>query len=342
MHNHTKVKSVKKFLIVRFSSIGDIVLTSPIIRCVKSQIPDCEVHFLTKASYRSILVPNPHIDKLFTIQKNISECLDELKEENYSHIIDLHNNLRSNQLLRKLRKPSGQLDKVNVRKWIMVNLKMNFLPAKHIVDRYFETVKGIGVYNDMRGLEFHIDKKDEVKKVEGFDIKIPYIALVLSGTYVTKQIPTDKIISIIEGLDIPVALIGGSDEQEMADIVSEKSRVPVRNFAGKMNIGQSADLIRKSALVITPDTGMMHIAAAFDKKIISIWGNTIAEFGMYPYLTRKNRNLKIAEQDIIQVMNLSCRPCTKLGKSSCPKGHFKCMNDIDTKSIVELANRRLS
>lgn len=339
MLNRISVQGVKKILIIRFSSIGDIVLTSPIIRCLKEQVPNCELHYISKESYRSILEPNPHLDKIYTIEKNILEVIDLLKNENYDFVVDLHNNLRSNQLVRKLRTASGRLDKINIRKWMMVNLKINLLPSKHIVDRCFETVKELGVFNDMNGLEFHIDKKDEMDEVIKSQIRNPYAAIVLSGTYPTKQIPSEKIIELIQGLELRAILLGGPNEEKLADDIIKNCDKPIINYAGRLSVGQSADLIRKSELVITPDTGMMHIAAAFDKKIISIWGNTIAEFGMYPYLISNKRNLKIGEQDIIQVMNLACRPCTKLGKSACPKVHFKCMKDINVNQVLKIANK---
>lgn len=328
----------KKILIIRFSSIGDIVLCSPIIRCVKSQIPNCELHFVCKHSLKSILENNPHLDKVYSFQKNVSEILDQLSEENYSHVVDLHNNLRSAQILRKLKTESTRLHKANIPKWIMVNLKMNFLPQKHIVDRSFDTVKSLNVHNDMKGLDFYISEKDHLLEIKGKSIPESYIAIVLSGTYATKQIPAEKIISIAEGLQYPIVLIGGEKEKNIAQQIVKKTRKEVIDAVGNLSLGQSAFIIKNSHAVISPDTGMMHIAAAFNKNIISVWGNTIAEFGMYPYIISDKRKQRISEQNIIQVMNLACRPCSKLGKSKCPKGHFKCMNDINVDSIVSIAN----
>jgi ADP-heptose:LPS heptosyltransferase len=103
------------------------------------------------------------------------------------------------------------------------------------------------------------------------------------------------------------------------------------NAVGKYNINQSASLIRQSKLVITHDTGLMHIAAAFKKKILSVWGHTIPEFGMYPYLPDPDSR-------IFETRGLKCRPCTKIGKAECPKGHFRCINDIDNDAIASAAN----
>ncbi len=136
---------LKKFLIIRFSSIGDIVLTTPVIRCLKAQVPGAEVHYLTKKQFLPVLEANPYIDKIFTINDKVSEVLPELMEEDYNHIIDLHKNIRSKQVISSLKKPSTAFNKINIAKWLIVNLKIDRLPNVHIVDRYFETVQSLGV-----------------------------------------------------------------------------------------------------------------------------------------------------------------------------------------------------
>src|SRR5579862_4942407 len=84
-----------KFLIIRFSSIGDIVLTTPVIRCVKKQVDNAEVHFLSKRSFKTVTDCNPYIDKFFYYDNNLAELIKELKKEKYDFVIDLHKNIRS-------------------------------------------------------------------------------------------------------------------------------------------------------------------------------------------------------------------------------------------------------
>ena len=143
-----------KILIIRFSSIGDIVLTTPVIRCVKQQLENAEVHYLTKSAFAPILSANPHIDKLFAIDKDVSECIDDLRSENYDHVVDLHNNLRTAILKRGLKKPTSVLNKINFQKWLKVNFKIDRLPHTHIVERYLKTVEKLGVANYVQFLFF--------------------------------------------------------------------------------------------------------------------------------------------------------------------------------------------
>ena len=317
---------MKKILIIRFSSIGDIVLTTPVIRCIKEQKPEIEIHYLTKKSFKGILEHNPYLSKIHTIEKDIKEIGTELKQENFDYVIDLHNNLRSLQTKRIIGKPSSSFKKLNFKKWMLVNLKINCLPKKHIVDRYFETVSHLGVKNDLKGLDFFIDAKNEVAISSlAKEYQNGFIAFVIGAKHNTKKLPDEKIISICKKLNRPVILIGGKEDFETGEKIEanvKKQEPRIINAYGNYNLQQSASLIKQSEKVITHDTGMIHIAAAFHKKIISVWGSTVPELGMYPYMPGK-------ESKIVEVKNLSCRPCSKIGFEKCPKGHFKCMNEID-------------
>ena len=122
-----------KFLILRFSSIGDIVLTTPVIRCLKQQYPDAEVHYATKKSYQSLLENNPYVDKVFVLEKSLNYLLKQLKSERYDYIIDLHNNLRTTILKLRLGVKSFSFDKLNFQKWILVKFKKNIIDRKSVV-----------------------------------------------------------------------------------------------------------------------------------------------------------------------------------------------------------------
>ena len=324
-----------KILIIRFSSIGDIVLTTPIIRCLKQQVKEAQVHYITKKQFGSILENNPYIDKLYTIEKNISEVSQELKKENYDFVVDLHHNLRSAQLKSVLGKKSKSFHKLNIEKWLMVNLRINKLPDTHIVDRYFEAVKSLGVKNEGKGLDYFIPAKDEVDiKTLPAEFQNGYIGFVIGAKFRTKQLPDEKIISICKKLEWPVILLGGKEDFDKGEAIKSKVKSQkVFNACGKYNLNQSASLVKQAKKIITNDTGLMHIAAAFKKEIISVWGNTIPEFGMYPYYGKTQ-----VTSHKSQVSDLSCRPCSKLGFSKCPKGHFKCMNNINEEEIVKFVH----
>ncbi len=320
---------LKKVLIIRFSSIGDIVLTTPVVRCAKAQLKDTEIHYVTKEVFKSILIHNPNIDKLHTFKEDISEIYEQLKAENFDVVIDLHKNLRSLRLKQKLGTKSYSFNKINLQKFVAVNFKqINKLPDRHIVERYFETVAHIGVVNDGKGLDHFINANDRVDVSKLLPAANKFVALVVGGSYFTKKIPLNKLTEICSTLNLPIIILGGKEDKIIADEL-QKQFPQIINTCGQYSINQSASIIEQAEWVITSDTGLMHIASAYNKKIISVWGNTIPEFGMAPYIPN-------TENKIMEIKGLSCRPCSKLGYKRCPKGHFKCMNDIDYSFLKDL------
>ncbi len=317
-----------KYLIIRFSSIGDIVLTTPIVRCLKKQKPDAVIHYVTKKAFKNILEHNPYIDKIFCIDKDVDEVVDDLKKEDYDFVIDLHHNLRSTILKRKLKKPSATFPKLNIKKFLLTQFKINRLPDKHIVDRYFEAVKGLGVQSDILVCDYYIPKSDEVNPTD-FGIPANYFAYAIGAQLNTKKLPNDKIISILQKVNQPFVLLGGEGDFDNGELIA-KACPKVINLCGRLNLNQSASVVKQCAKLVTHDTGMMHIASSFRKQTISIWGNTVPDFGMYPYMPMNPGLYSIHE-----VKDLKCRPCSKIGYPQCPKKHFNCMNLQNVDAIVK-------
>jgi heptosyltransferase-2 len=318
-----------KFLVLRFSSIGDIVLTTPIIRGLKQQVENAEVHFFTKPAFKEILEDNPFIDKLHVLEDDLNAQLKEMKKEQYDYIIDLHKNLRTLKVKSELKTISFTFDKLNFQKWLIVNFKIDKLPPVHIVDRYYEAVSVFDVEDDKQGLDYFIPDKDKVS----ISSLLPslkendYIVLVLGAHHNTKMLTEEKIQSILSNIEYPAILLGGQADYQFGELIQKKHPTNVFNACGKFSINQSASIIQQSKIVVSPDTGMMHVAAALKKPLISIWGNTIPEFGMYPYYPH-------SLAAIFEVKGLPCRPCSKLGYKKCPKKHFRCIEDLNSNEIV--------
>lgn len=318
-----------KFLILRFSSIGDIVLTTPVVRNLKNQVEKAEIHYLTKPQFASILEHNPNIDKVHILKKSFKETLHELKYEHFDYIIDLHKNIRTARFKNRLRIISFSFNKLNWEKWLLVNFKRNKLPDIHIVDRYLDTLKAFDVKNDNEGLDYFIPNEDEVD-ITSISKKLQegYVGVVVGAYHNTKKLTKEKLISICKKIDKPIVLLGGPDNRDEAEEVKRAVNKNIYNACGAYNINQSASLVKQANVILTPDTGLMHIASAFKKKIVSVWGNTVPEFGMYPYLPDAN-------SEIVEVKGLSCRPCSKIGFTECPKKHFKCIKDLDEAYIAK-------
>lgn len=325
---------MKKLLIIRLSSIGDIVLTTPVIRCLKEQMPGIEIHFLVKKQFSDVILANPYINKVHVLEQGIADVLPVLKKEKFDRIIDLHKNIRSLMIRFRLGVPANSFPKLNLRKWLLVRFKIDQLPDVHIVDRYFKAVEKLGVTNDQKGLDYFIPEKENPSPdVLPKFFQKGYIAWVIGGNYETKMFPSEKIIRICEQIRFPIVLIGGAEDSEKGERIVKAVGTRIFNACGKFGINQSAALIKMAMLVLTNDTGMMHIAAAFRKKIISFWGNTDPRFGMTPYLPN-DANSSI----LFEVTGLSCRPCSKLGFDACPKGHFDCMQKISEEEVINAIN----
>jgi ADP-heptose:LPS heptosyltransferase len=329
-----------KILIIRFSSIGDIVLTSPVLRCVKKKYPDAEIHYLTKAQYHPLLMANPHISKFHLLEKdNMDELIKEMQAEKYDVIIDLHKNLRTMRVRQSVpAKDVYSFNKLNLAKWMKVNLKVDMLPEKHIVDRYFEGLAGFGVENDGQGLDYYIWEKEVYDFASSLANTKNFIAFAIGATQNTKKLPDEKIIELCSKINKKIFVLGGKKEEATGEKLNELYPAQIVNLCGKLNVNESAFVIKHAHKVITHDTGMMHIAAAFKKPIISIWGNTIPEFGMYPYYGERNKAIVNTQSMMFEVKDLSCRPCSKLGFEKCPRGHFLCMNAQDIDAIAKMAN----
>ena len=317
-----------KILIIRFSSIGDIVLTTPVIRCLKEQLDNTEIHFLTKAKHQNLLAANPYINKMHLLEENLQDIIPQLQVEKFNLLIDLHNNIRTQLVKQSLRIKSYTLNKINLKKWLLVNFKFDLMPNVHIVDRKIKAVAPLGIKNDYNGLDYFIPKEHEYpisKLPEGF--RNGFVAIVLAGTYFTKRLPAEKHLEIIEKADLPYVLIGGENENSLAEEICSQTNGKVLNLCGKLNINESASVVKNARVVVTNDTGLMHIAAAFKKKIISIWGSTVPDLGMFPYFPDPVSKMQ-------KVDGIKCQPCSKIGRQQCPKKHFNCMLNQDSSEIA--------
>jgi len=330
-------KEIKKVLIIRFSSIGDIAWTSPVVRCTKKQLPGVELHYCTKLRYKSLVEANPYIDKIYYLEDKLGDLIKKLKKEKYDFIIDLHRNIRTKLIKLNLRTKSKAYDKLRIKRLLYTNFQINFMPNCHVVDRYFDAASPLGIENDDEGLDYFIPEKDEVEMAW-----LPrshqkgYVAFVIGATGWTKILPFKKMVELCDKINKPIVLVGGKEDFEAGDkleqffnastndaLVDEGlkqlgKKTRIFNGCGKFNLSQSASLVRQAEVVFGHDTGLTHIAAAFKKTIFSIWGGTVPN-NFYPYGTRFF---------LIENNKLTCRPCSKSGRSKCPKGHFKCLEDL--------------
>lgn len=315
----------KKILIIRFNSIGDIVLTSPVVDSLFHS--GYEVHYLVKSSYSSVLENNEHITRLWLYDDNYSELIRALRSEAFDHIVDLHNNLRSRSFRLQLRCPSLVLKKNRISDFLLTRFRFARQQRKHIVHRFLETIEALTGKSNYPKLRYSFSKNSQQ-----ISYQLPfesYVCIAVGTAYATKDIPLDKLLGLVRMLDENIVLLGGPSEMDKArQIIEAMPKKPIVDLTGKLIIDQSAYLVSRSKMLLCGDTGLMHIAAALSIPTVSVFGSTHPILGYTPFYADET-----TPRALVQNERLSCRPCTRQGREICPRGHFKCMRAISVEEL---------
>ena len=321
----------EKVLIIRFNSIGDLVLTTPVIDMLFNN--GYEVHYLVKSSFANVLSHNKHISQIWTFDGDYHSTLNKLKSIDYRWVVDLHNNIRSNKFARALGKPTVQFKKNHIKDFLMTRFGFFKASKEHIVDRFLDTIEPVTRQTRNGRYPLYIYKEHFKDLDEG-----PFIAIGIGAAFETKQIPNEKIVAFINAFpNQKFILLGGPGDVKKSEvIVKEVSSNRITNFTGIININESAYCISNAQLLLTGDSGLMHIATALNVPVVAVYGSTHPLLGYTPYYNSEVKHY------IIQNEALKCRPCTKQGRNTCPKKHFKCMNEIDTQSMIDAARSILT
>ena len=327
--------SNKKILIIRFSSIGDIVLASPVFRCVKKQIPDSEVHFLSEISCKRASEHNPYIDQFFYFDHFLEKTIEVLQEEKYDHIVDLENDATSKAIIKALKVKALAINDLSFKKTLFTKFKINFLPSKHITQRFLDVVAPLHVKDDGNGLDFFIAKEDEVA---AHDLPTAhsegYYVLNIGAKFFTKTFPTEKFIELCSKIDHPIIIVGGREDILAGAQIAAQDTIKIYNACGKFNHGETADIMQKAKVIIGNVNDLMYIACAFKKPIVALWGSGSPKFGAESYYGEyfiRQQQKPIFENEYL---NLHCQPCSEKGLDACPKAHFNCMQKIDIDEVI--------
>lgn len=309
------MKYPDKILIIRLSSFGDIVLTFPLIKKIRALTPDVQIDFLTKDEYVQLISANNDINSCISFgQKSIGELRQIIKANSYDLIIDLHNNIRSTILRTFQSAINVRYKKKNLKKFLLVIFKINlFKEIIPVFEKYILTVKKI-----FPGIDTNYISSD--LKAEKTDWK-NYILICPTSKHFTKTYPKEKFREIVKSFNNETFyLVSGNTakEKEICSYVADGSS-NVKDLSGTTDFKTLISLIKNSKFVICNDSGILHLGEAAGKKVIAIFGSTVREFGFYPQLS---------ESIVIENKNLKCRPCSRAGLESCPKGHFRCMNEL--------------
>ncbi len=305
-----------KILVIRFSSLGDILLTTPIIRALRNKFPDAVLDMLVKKEYSTIYEHNPNISSLLTFHKDQSKILSKsLQESSYDLVIDLQNNWRSRRLTSGLKCEISRVKKPTIKKLLLVHFKINLLKnSMHIVERY---ALAASVNLDQKGLELFLPADLEIIVRDSKK----NIGLCPGAKHFTKCWPMEYYAELGNKLiqaGYHVLIFGGKSDLKVCDDLSSLIK-GAQNLQNEDDLFRTAANMKQCRALITNDSGLMHTASAVGVPVVSFFGGTVKEFGFTPF---RIKNL------ILENNSLSCRPCSHIGKSKCPKGHFKCMKEI--------------
>lgn len=329
-----------KFLIIRLSSIGDIVLTTALIRVLRNQYKDAQIDFLTDKAFKDILINNPYIDNLILYDKTKSIKDNSIIKKDLDtdyNIIDLQNNLRS-ILFRKSLGSYVKLNKKIIQKFRLVHFKNKPKSISSIPIDYINSAAKFNIKYDDQGLEFWLpdEKQSNVypPNLRQDIYKLNRIAVAPGAKHFTKRWNSNYFVELINKINsnynnIEFYLIGGKDDKAVCQEIFNKTKtinssINIVDYSGQTSLIATASIIDKVNLMISNDTGVMHIAAARKIPVTAIFGSTTKDFGFspfgVPYIICENNNL-------------TCRPCSHIGRHSCPKGHFDCMNKLTAENV---------
>ncbi len=334
---------MQKILVIRFSSIGDIVLTATALNLFGEALPKAEIHYLTKKPFVPLIENHPRVQKIHALsENNFDNLLKELQSENFDFVLDLHSNFRSWKTILTLRKPFSVFAKPKLKFFMRLSLRMENTVIPHVCTRYYEAAwKCVRFFNPELSpthfsptLSFHLpDTLSIDSTLNGVSLTQAY-SVVLGATFPTKKWPTAYFVSLINSLRLPVILLGGASEQAEAHEIANQLTVPYYNSTGKHTLTESAFIMAQTRFVITHDTGFMHIASALGMKVLSLWGSTAPELGFGPFQNPTHFTLEAS--------GVTCHPCSRIGVKKCPKNHFQCMTNLTPESVrKELIERKI-
>lgn len=318
-----------KCLVIRLSSLGDVIITTAFLRCFKNKHPDLQVDFLVKEQYADVLKFNPNINRVFIYpaDNKTENLIKNLKNENYGEIIDLQNNFRSRSLTSKLNARIYSYKKPSLKKFLLVNFKINlYTGIKTVLQMYCEARPGVKY--DGAPPEIYCAGTDIIKP------KNKLVVLCPGSKHFSKMWPEKYYLELSKMLTsngFSVFVTGGSSDKQICNYISENNP-EVKDYSNNNVLSETAGVINIADAVVCNDSGLMHIASALGRKGFAVFGSSVREFGFAPA-----GNLEIVEN-----VNLKCRPCSHTGKSACPKKHFKCMKEILPEIIFEKLNNLLN
>jgi heptosyltransferase-2 len=328
---------VLRVLCVRFSSIGDVLLTTPLVRALHRRHPDAELYFVTKRAMAPLVVENPNLNKVIELEpgERITDLARRLRTLRPTHGLDLHGSLRSAALRLLVPCQWSGYSKRKVSRTALIAAKINIY-GKHVPvpERYFEALRALDVRPDGGPPEFFLAPATRERIARwlaerGLD-RQPFAALAPGAAHATKRWPTRHWRALAEQLrtlGYGLVALGGADDRQLAKELGPPPAI--HNAAGEFSLQETGACLARAAVLVSGDTGVMHMATGVGTRVVALFGPTVELFGFYPYASRA----EVLERD------LSCRPCSAMGSARCPLGHHRCLEEIFPDQVAAAVQR---
>jgi len=328
---------VLRVLCVRFSSIGDVLLTTPLVRALHRRHPDAELYFVTKRALAPLVVENPNLNRVIELEPNqrITDLARRLRALRPTHGLDLHGSLRSAALRLLVPCQWSAYSKRKLARTALIAAKINIY-GKHVPvpERYFEAARALDVQPDGGPPELFLAPaaRERIARwlaERGLDRR-PFAALAPGAAHATKRWPIRHWVALAEQLRtmgyglVAVGGPGGGDPE-----LARQLGPGVHSAAGEFTLQETGACLARAAVVVSGDTGVMHMATAVGTRVVALFGPTVEQFGFFPYGGRA----EVLERD------LGCRPCSAMGTERCPLGHHRCLEEILPEQVAAAVQR---
>jgi heptosyltransferase-2 len=337
------LRDPERILLLRLSAIGDVVLTSPLIRALRQRFPNARIDFVIKESFAELMAHNPRLDSVYRFDPasgvpGLVQLGQQLRRQRYDVVLDLHRNFRTIILTRLCAAPrSGHYHKHVLRRWLFVKFKaatVQRIPP--VAQRYLQAAAFLNLPNDGANPELFWSAAHEAEALRallqaGWKKERALLCLAPGAGYFTKRWPIEYFSEVARELagshkNFALAILGGEQDCELGRYLREHSRAEILDLTGKCSLLASAAIIKRSRLVLANDSGLMHIAEAVGTPVLALFGSTTRELGFFP---------QRATSRVLEQLNLDCRPCSHLGYHACPARHFRCMKEITPQRVLD-------
>jgi heptosyltransferase II len=330
-------------LVVRFSSIGDVLLTTPLLRSLRERHPEARMTVLTKRAFAPLLSDNPRIDRVVALEPSgsLAPIAASLRAEPFTHFLDLHDSLRS-RLLRTLVPGAWRTyPKHRLRRALLIHAKRNrYRDQRPVPERYFDAARELDVRPDHKSPEFFLGTpaRDEAAAwlvAQGLTPDRPLIAVAPGAAHRTKRWPIEhwsRLLHSVVCAGMDVVIVGGPDDAELAEQLARDNRERIWRAAGRFGLQGTGAVLEHARVLISGDTGVMHMATGVGTPVVALFGPTVRAFGFFPYSP---------SAQVLQT-ELACRPCSAKGGPVCPEGHHRCMTEITPAAVFDAVRRSIA